>query len=182
MNYRRQRNSRLSLHSRTPPPPLQIHSRTLSTRTAAERSHEWVKDWRHATAATRAGRHATASISHLGRPVKKTRASTFQKELLVVGDAALGESPRVLDPGERRNTWWWLIDGWWTHGSICCVMWHAVWWQSLLMRVSRVSANVRACMVDSPTPWHLRDASLEVCSSYSLFLDPIYYIYWLSPE
>lgn len=41
--------------------------------------------------------------SNLGGPVKQTRAATFQKELLVVCDAAFGESPWVLNPEEREK-------------------------------------------------------------------------------
>lgn len=44
--------------------------------------------------------------SHLGGPVEEARSATLQEKLLVVCDAALGESPWVLDPAQRE---YWVI-------------------------------------------------------------------------
>lgn len=100
-----QRHSLLSLRSHTPLPLLQIRYRIRSARTAARRRREskWQSSvmcdswqlWR-----------VELWDTYLGGPVKQTRASTFQKELFVVCDAAFRESPWVLDPEERE---YWVI-------------------------------------------------------------------------
>lgn len=126
-----QRHSLLSLRSHTPLPPLQIRYHILSARTAARRRREgkWQSSvmcdswqlWR-----------VELWETYLGGPVKQTRASTFQKELFVVCDAAFRESPWVLDPEERE--YWVIINQkksvvrWgWKHGSQCCGE-PCLWW------------------------------------------------------
>lgn len=46
---------------------------------------------------------AEEGAANLVWSVKQTRASTFEEKLLVITDAAFGESPWVLDTEERQE-------------------------------------------------------------------------------
>lgn len=96
------RVSPLCRRSRTPLPLLQTRSRTRLARTAAKRRVKGsgrMCGWQG-----RVHRGGGVWGPDLGRLVEQTRASAFQKELLVVGDAAFGESPRVTVPVHREET------------------------------------------------------------------------------
>lgn len=107
------RNSPLSLRSHTPLPFPWIHSHILLSQTAAPNKTGEVEPYRSITKSAIHGsgdmwgkKGAEEEAANLGWSVKQTRASTFEEKLLVITDAAFGESPWVLDTEEKREARW----------------------------------------------------------------------------